>query len=1025
MNATTNQENVVYGSVLVIGGGVSGIQSALDLGDSGFKVYLVEKSPTIGGNMARLDKTFPTNDCSTCILSPKLVEAGRHPNIELITNADVTSIEGEAGRFHVTVKERARFVDADKCTGCGTCAEKCPARVPSEFDEGLGMRRAIYVPFPQAVPLIYKIDKENCLFFKYGRCKICEQVCPAQAIDYEQEPETLINLDVGAIIVATGYNTLDPGIIKEYGHGRYPNVLSSIEFERMLNASGPTGGHILRPSDSKPPKNIAFIQCVGSRDTRRGVPYCSAVCCTYSTKEAILIKEHLPDCDAEIFHMDIRTFGKGFEEYYNRAKEVYDVKYTRSRVAEVAEDPETRSLYLRYVDDEGNYNEKQFDLVILAVGAIPPKGTDELSKVLGIELNKYGFCNTGEFSPLETSRPGIFAAGHITSPKDIPDSVASASGAASKAAAVISIARSTQVAPKELPPEIDVSDQEPRIGVFICHCGGNIGNVVNVPEVVEFAKSQPNVVLAQENMYSCSYDALEKLKEHIQEHDLNRIVIAACSHRTHEPLFQETIREVGLNPYLFEMTNIRDQCSWVHMKEPEKATKKSKDLVEATLAKSVLNKALEKSELGVTHSALVIGAGVSGMTVANDLASQGFEVNLVEREAELGGNLHNIRSVENGADSQEFLESLVSAVEQNPLINVFKKSKVIDVEGYVGNYNVTVDYDGVDQPLEVGAIVVATGGTELKPTEYLYGENESVMTQFEFEEKLYNDNIDSDCVVMIQCVGSREEGRPYCSRVCCTHALQNALETIRRNPETNIYVLYRDMRTYGFDEDLYIEATEKGIIFIRYEADDKPVVEENNGLQVLVKDPVLKKTIRLRPDSLVLSTAILPQKDNDVVARLLKVPRTENGFFLEAHVKLRPIDFATDGIFVCGLAHSPKNIQESIAQASAAAQHASVIISKNIVLAEGIIALVDEDTCIGCKACDLCPYNAIEYIDKKITLKEFDYYSRKAHVMMALCKGCGKCAGTCPTGAIKMHHFTEEQISSQVTVLAHAGSGGK
>jgi heterodisulfide reductase subunit A len=975
--------------------------------------------------MARLDKTFPTNDCSTCILSPKLVEAGRHPNIELITNSDVTTVDGEAGRFHVTVTERARFVSRDKCTGCGTCAEKCPTRIPSEFDQGLGVRRAIYVPFPQAVPLIYNIDKENCLFFKYGRCKICEEVCPAEAIDYEQEPERLINLDVGAIIVATGYDILDPGVIREYGYGRYANILSSIEFERMLNASGPTGGHIIRPSDNNPPKNIAFIQCVGSRDTRRGVPYCSGVCCTYSTKEAILIKEHLADCEAEIFHMDVRTFGKGFEEYYNRAKDVYDVKYTRSRVAEVAEDPETQNLKLRYVDDEGEYNEKEFDLVVLAVGAIPPKGTDDLSEVLGIELNKYGFCKIGEFSPLETSRHGVFAAGHFTSPKDIPDSVAEASGAAAKAAAVISTARGSLVTPKELPPEIDVSEQEPRVGAFICHCGGNIGKVVNVPEVVEYAKTLPNVVLAQENMYSCSYDALEKLKDQIEEHSLNRIVIAACSHRTHEPLFQGTIREVGLNPYLFEMTNIRDQCSWVHMKEPEKATIKSMDLVEATVSKALLNEALDKSELGVTPRALVIGAGASGMTAAMDLAAQGFEVNLVEKEARLGGNLHNIRSVENGESSSEFMTSIIRDVEENQRINVFKNSQVIDVEGYVGNYSVTVDHDGVDQSFEVGAIIVATGGTELKPKEYLYGENKNVLTQFEYEEKLYNGEINPNSVVMIQCVGSREEGRPYCSRVCCTHALQNALETRSRNPNTDIYILYRDMRSYGFDEDLYAEATEKGIIFIRYESEDKPIIDDTDELHVLVKDPVLKKTISLKPETLILTSAILPPKDNEVLAKLLKVPRTENGFFLEAHMKLRPVDFATDGIFVCGLAHSPKSIQESIAQASAAAQHASVILSKDIVMAEGIIALVDEDTCIGCKACDICPYNAIEYLDKVISLREFDYHTRKAHVMMALCKGCGKCAGTCPRGAIKMHHFTDEQILTQLAALAHVGAGGK
>jgi heterodisulfide reductase subunit A len=659
------------------------------------------------------------------------------------------------------------------------------------------------------------------------------------------------------------------------------------------------------------------------------VPYCSAVCCTFSTKEAILIKEHLADCEAEIFHMDVRTFGKGFEEYYNRAEDVYNVKYTRSRIAEVAENPETQSLSLHYVDEDGEYYEKEFSMVILAVGAIPPKGTKELSEILGIELDKYGFCKTDAFSPLETTRSGVYAAGYIVSPKDIPDSVAEASGAASKAATMIHSARGTLVAPKELPPEIDVSDQEPRIGAFVCHCGGNIGRVVDVPAVVEHAQTLPNVVWAQENMYSCSYDALEKLKEQIEEHDLNRVVIAACSHRTHEPLFQETIREVGLNPYLFEMTNIRDQCSWVHMHEHEKATEKSKDLIGATIAKARLDEPLQKTKLGVTPSALVIGGGVSGMSAALELAAQNIEVNLVERAPELGGNLHKIRSVEDGRDPKEFMRSLIDEVSKSQRINVFKGSQVVDVEGYVGNFRVTVDQGGVDHSLDLGAIIVATGGTELKPDEYLYGESRNVLTQLEYEEKLYNGEISVDCVVMIQCVGSREEGRPYCSRVCCTHALQNALETKRRNPDANIYVLYRDMRSYGFDEDLYREASEKGILFIRYDPEDKPVVEEKDELHVLVKDPVLKRTIRIRPEFVVLSSAILPQEDSGALARLLKVPLTGNGFFLEAHVKLRPIDFATDGIFVCGLAHSPKSVQESVAQASAAAQHASKILSKD------------------------------------------------------------------------------------------------
>ncbi|MFQ6053224.1 MAG: FAD-dependent oxidoreductase [Candidatus Bathyarchaeia archaeon] len=651
---------------------------------------------------------------------------------------------------------------------------------------------------------------------------------------------------------------------------------------------------------------------------------------------------------------------------------------------------------------------------------MPPEAARELSEVLGIELDDYGFCRTGVFSPLETSRPGVFAAGFFTSPKDIPDSVAEASGAASKAAAVIYSARGTLVARKELPPEIDVSHERPRVGVFVCHCGGNIGRVVNVPEVVEYARTLPDVVLAEENMYTCSYDALEKIKDEIREHRLNRVVVCACSHRTHEPLFQETIREMGLNPYLFEMANIRDQCSWVHMQEPEKATEKAKDLAESAVAKARLDEPLPKARLGVTPSALVIGGGASGMTAALELSAQGFEVYLVEREPELGGNLRKIRSPEEGRDPQEFLTSLIDEVQRSHRINVFTSSLVADVEGYVGNFKVTVDRGGREHAFDVGAIIVATGGSELKPDEYLYGENRNVLTQLEFEERLHRGEIDAGCVVMIQCVGSREEGRPYCSRVCCAHAIRNALEMRRRNPDADIYILFRDIRTYGFDEDLYREASEEGVLFIRYDPENKPVVKDENGLTVMVRDPVLKKMVRLRPDLVVLSTAVLPQEDNEALARMLKVPLTENGFFLEAHMKLRPIDFATDGIYVCGLAHSPKSIQESVAQACAAAQHASMILCKDAVEAEGIVALVDEEACIGCRACDVCPYNAIEFVDRRISLKEFDYLSRKAQVRSALCKGCGKCAAVCPRGAIEMHHFTDQQIVTQVTALVKA-----
>ncbi len=1474
------------GAALVVGGGVGGMQAALDLARGGIKVYLAERGPAIGGVMAQLDKTFPTNDCAMCTLAPRLVEIGRHKDIELLTLSEVERVDGQPGNFTVSIKKQPRFVDATKCTGCGACTAECPVTLPSEFDLGLGKRKAIYRPFPQAVPNIsaitrrgispceagcpihqsgqgyvtliaqgrfeqalqvilrdnpiplicgrvcthpctttctrthvddpvnlaalkrfvtehcpdYKLpqptvperrekiaivgsgpagllcayqlrqkgygttifealpvaggmmavgipsfrlprlllnveldrlravgieilletpvggsikfeelrksyaavfvaigahverklgvpgenlpgvmggveflrranlrgpvapgrrvlvvgggnsaldaartalrsgaekvtivyrrtrpempadhreieDAEHeginlmflaapksfrfghggrvagleCLKMKLGKpdasgrpapepipgsefvircdavlvsigqvpdvdalgeklglgttksgtlradpltletelpgvfaggdcvtgpdvvvgamlagkkaatsidrwlngqdlragreleapyhteyvvdtegvlmqrqipepsldpetrsrtfdevhtgytpeqaiaeaerclacgiccdCHLCAAACQADAIDYAQIAETQ-ELKVGAIVLAPGYELFDARLKTDLGYGRFPNVITGLEFERILSASGPYSGHVLRPFDRQQPKRIAFLQCVGSRDFEHD--YCSSVCCMYATKEAIIAKEHLGEglkCD--IFFMDMRAFSKGFEQYYHRAEEL-GVRYIRSRVPKIEEVLGTRNLIVKYLGENDRKLSEEYDLVVLSVGMRPPKDVNVLAERLGVTLNQFNFCGTPTFRPAESSREGIFVAGPFAEPKDIPETVMQASAAASQVLSLLREARGTLITPEFYPPERDVKGEEPRIGVFVCHCGTNIAGVVNVPSVVEYSKTLPNVVYTENNLYTCSNDTQERIKEKIDEHQLNRVVVASCTPRTHEPLFRNTLREARLNAYLFEMANIRDQCSWVHMQEPERATEKSKDLVRMAVAKARLLEPLTRRSITVNKSSLVIGGGLAGMTAALALAHQGFDVHLVEKQNELGGNLKHIQYLLNGDKPQAELRRLQEEVSRNDRICVYTGATLEKVEGSIGDFSTTVAVGGQTTTVKHGVIIVATGAREHQSKEYLYGQDERVITQRELEERLVagdgflKPNGKQKTVVMIQCVGSRDTEHPYCSRVCCAEAVKNALRIKALSPQTHVYVLYRDIRTYGFKEEYYTQARQQGVAFVRYDGDRKPEVARNGqGLQVSVFDQTLGMPLTIVADAVVLSAGIQPHEDNRQLAQLLKVPLNSEGFFLEAHMKLRPVDFMTDGVFLCGLAHSPKSIEESILQAQAAAARASTILCRDSIELEGTISHVVDASCDGCAYCvDTCPYKAI-------TLLEYMWQGGIKKVVEtndSVCKGCGCCQATCPKNGILVYGFTLAEIEAQI----HAALG--
>jgi len=858
-----------------------------------------------------------------------------------------------------------------------------------------------------------KAEVERCL--KCGICSECYQcvkACLAGAVDHEQKTVER-EIEVGSVILCLGTDAFDPEPYEDiYHYKSHPNVLTSLEFERILSATGPTLGHLTRPSDNKEPKKIAWLQCVGSRDNNLcGNGYCSSMCCMYAIKEAVIAKDHSEDTlDTAIFFMDMRTFGKDYEKYYNKAENEHGVRFVRSRVHTIDPIPGSDNLMIGYCDEEGKIREEVFDMVVLSVGLQINNETIKLADRLGLGLNKYNFATTHPFTPVNTTRPGVYACGIFQGPKDIPGSVTEASAAACAAGRALADARGTDTRTLEIPDELDITDEDLRIGVFVCNCGINIAGVVDVPAVTEYAATLPYVALADENLFTCSQDTQERIKEVIKENRLNRVVVASCSPRTHEPLFQETLQACGLNKYLFEMANIRDQDSWVHGDDHEAATTKAKDLVRMAVARAALLKPLKEKMIKINKRALVIGGGVAGMNAALGLADQDFEVVIVEKEPQLGGLSRQLTTTIEGEDIQRYLLEIVERVTNHDKIQVMAESLIVGFTGFKGNFTteIMVGPGMYERKIEHGVVILATGANEYKPKEYLYGEDSRVMTQIDLGKRLEVKGADDlNNVVMIQCVGSRNEEHPNCSRVCCQSAVKNALHIKDLNPDADVYILYRDMRMYGLLEDFYTEARQRGIIFVRYQKESPPTVEaKDDALMVTFKDHVLQRDIRIPANLLALSAGMVPE-DTQELASILKLPRDDDGYFIEAHVKLRPVDLANEGVFLCGTAHSPKLISETISQALAAASRATTFLSQSEITLSAITAKVDPEKCAACLVCvRACPYGVPRINEEGAS--EIDE---------ALCHGCGICAAECPAKAIELNWYEDDQITSKLDAL--------
>jgi heterodisulfide reductase subunit A2 len=1022
------------------------MRAALDMADAGLKVYLVEQTPCLGGRVAQLGFMFPQHDCVLCrgtpdhgygctrpSISPAYIQQNQHPNIEILTNTHVIDVEGQAGDFTVALRQEARHVDPLLCINCGYCTQVCPVELPDAYQVGLTTRKAAYKVASRAAPDVYVIDRGPYC----DDCRRCVEVCPTQAINLEEQPR-LLSIQVGAIILALGFQLFDPDGLEELGFGRYANVVDAMKYERLASRSGPTEGLVRRPSDSKPPRSIAWLQCIGSRDQKN--TYCSSICCMYATKEAMLAKQRLgEDVDCTIFMMEERAFNKEYSSYFAEAREKHHIDYIHCRVSSIKEDPASGDLILHYASPDGQLRQKQVEMVVLATGLQPPDSARHFTDMLDLNLNEHGFCETHKFTPLQTTHSGVFVCGAFSSPKEISETIIDASGAAAEVMRLLNEQLNSYEYSREwpfisrgkLPPERDVSGKPPRIGVFSCTCGGTMtgslplaiadvpAGVLNLREMAAAIGQWPDVMVSEVLELACFPDTLDHIRATMEEHQLNRVVIAACSNRTHESLFQRVVREAGLNPYLLELVNLRDQCSLVHVRQPGMANRKALELMRMAVGRIRVARPVHKTPFSTQPSALIIGGGLSGMTAALAIADSGYDVNLVEKSDVLGGNLQNMYYVAEGDNPRRLGRDLINRVRAHQRITAYLRTEVVAHGGHVGRFWAelrTVHADGYEETfrIEHGATIVATGGREVR--QHPWRELPGVITQQELEEKVIHRPEEIAAlkhVVMIQCV--QPEGMVnYCSRVCCTNTMKNAIRLKLFNPNCQVTVLYKNIVTYGFREKHYTEARRLGVIFVRYTDDEPPVIIPSSGdgqrLLVRAKDLSLDRWLELPADLIPLSMPVAPADGTPELAQLLRLPLSTEGFFAEAQMKLRPMDFMREGIFLAGMAHYPKFIEESISHALAAAARALTLLSQGTLHLGGVVAEVDPSKCVGCLTCTrTCPF-AIPQVLEQAGLNGVGGLGGAAYIDPAQCQGCGTCTAECPANAIQLINYTDEQI---------------
>ncbi|PIE58388.1 MAG: heterodisulfide reductase [Desulfobulbus propionicus] len=1015
------------GAILVIGGGIAGMQAALDLADAGFYVHLVEKTGAIGGAMPRIAMTYPTPSCSLWGITPQLVACAHHRNIHIITNAEVEQVHGLAGDFTAHVKQMPRYVDQKRCIACGQCAAVCPELTRDTFDGSLSQRKAIFIKYPQAIPFHYEIDASICLQLTHKQeCGLCRATCPTDAIDFHDAVQHH-TFPVGAVILAPGCTTFQPGQDNIWGYGRFPNVLTAIELERLLAPDGPTRGSLLKPLDNMPPKSIAFLQCVGSRDRHRPHnEYCSSVCCMHAIKEAIMIRNQLPDAEITLYCTDIRIQGKDCDRYLASSQEQYDIHYTRAKLHRLEPEEGSGRLRLHTVNTMGKQVEKTFDMVILSVGLKPSDSASALAERMGVHLTPDRFASTSAFMPVSTSREGIFSCGAFNGPQDIPQAVTEGSAAAACAAELLKDVRYRNREVRHYPANNVSFETNPRIGVYLCHCGPHNTAVVDEEKLAQYAWTLPNVIHVEQGFFSCAQKNENCISSQILSKKLDRIVVVAGSPRGDEDLIRQRLQDAGIHEKMIEMADIQNQNAWGQQNDPEQAAVPTENLVRAAVATAVAKVTLQKPLLPVAipviPTALIIGGGLAGMTSALNLARQGFKVDLIEKTSLLGGNAQHLYQTWNGEDVSHYLEELRKNIRAEKNITVHMKTTVRDSNGHVGHFHTTIQSGkGREKTIPHGVVIIASGGKRYIPTEFGYGKIPNVVALLEFD-KLHTHNevrvATGKTFVFIQCVGSRNKEHPYCSKYCCTQSIQSAIKLKQEVPSRRIFILYREIHTYGQREKIYNQARALGIPFIKYQLQSPPVVcREENKTLVKVHDHVLHLPLEIEADLVILASATLANPDAKKLAALFTLPLNTDGFFQEAHAQLRPVELQAKGIFVTGLALYPKPIEEAITQSLAAAGRAAILLNKKTIELDALSAQVIPEQCDGCAVCiEACPCSAITLLETVDTQGE---EQKIAEIDPVLCTGCGICQGICPNQGVSVTGCASEQIAAERTRFSH------